>query len=151
MTMKKKHYLLLCLFLLFSAMAFSQNATVHFDYDINGNRISRYLSIRKMEENGKQTDTVNLPSYLSEAKDSLGNAELSIYPNPTHDKLIITLQGIGDDKVFARLISPTGSLIKQYELHDDSSEIDLSGLPIGAYLLQLSATDVSQTWKIIKN
>lgn len=148
--MKKKQTILLCLLILLSVITSAQNTTVHFSYDSNGNRISRSLTIRKVEENGNQIDTIKTPEFISEARDYLGEVDLSIYPNPTSGKVNIALRGLGNNKALVTLVSPTGSVIKQRELSDGSSEFDLSDLPPGTYLLQLSTVEVSQTWKIIK-
>jgi hypothetical protein len=141
---------LLLLMLLASATAIGQTTTVHFGYDANGNRVSRSLTIRKMEDNGILIDSLESPLYLGEAKGFLGHALLSLYPNPTHGKLTVTLQGMGDEVVSARLLALTGTVIEQTNIADGARDFDLSGLPPGVYLLQLSAPNVSQTWKIIK-
>lgn len=128
----------------------AQTATVHFGYDANGNRISRTLTVRKAEENGKPTDTLNAPALLTEAGDLFGAASLSLYPNPTRGKVSVALQGTGAGWVTARLVTPAGTILQQRELKDGTHDFDLTGLPPGIYLLQLSAAEVSQTWKIIK-
>lgn len=148
--MKKYRTIWVLLALLWTLPSLAQNATVHFGYDANGNRISRSLSIRKVEDNGKATDTVVAPAMLTEAHDTFGSASLSLFPNPTQGKLTLVMQGMDESTATARLITPTGAIIQQRILTDGNHDFDLCDLPSGFYLLQLTAPDMSQTWKIIK-
>lgn len=140
----------LLLAVLWTAASQAQNPMIHFGYDANGNRTSRTLSIRKIEENGRLTDTTNTLAMLDVAHDTFGKASLTLYPNPTHGKVSIILQGIGNGTVTASLVSTTGATLQRCEISDGIHDFDLSGLPGGVYLLRLSASEVSQTWKIIK-
>lgn len=135
---------------LWTAVSQAQNPTIHFGYDANGNRVSRTLSLRKVEENGKRADTVAMPATTVETTDTFGKGTLTLYPNPTHGKLTVSLQGMGATAATAVLVTTAGGIVQRRELTEGSHDFDLSGLPPGVYLLHLTATEVSQTWKIIK-
>ena len=128
-----------------------QNYTVHIGYDANGNRISRTLTIAKMEQKYNPTDTIKTQDFILNTIDSFGNATLSVYPNPTHDRLIVSLQGLCEHTVKACIVTTAGTVLIQHELSEGIHEFDLSHLSSGMYFLRLSSQSVSQTWKIIKN
>jgi len=128
----------------------AQNAIVNFGYDANGNRISRTLTVAKVEEKGKSDDITTTLDFISEETNAFGGATVSIYPNPTHDKLTVSIQGLRENHVKACLIATTGAILIQQELCKDVHDLDLSSLPSGMYLLQLSASNMTQILKIIK-
>jgi len=119
-------------------------------YDANGNRISRTLTVAKVEEKGKSDDITTTLDFISEETNAFGGATVSIYPNPTHDKLTVSIQGLRENHVKACLIATTGAILIQQELCKDVHDLDLSSLPSGMYLLQLSASNMTQILKIIK-
>lgn len=128
----------------------AQNAIVNFGYDANGNRISRTLTVAKVEEKGKSDDITTTLDFISEETNAFGGVTVSIYPNPTHDKLTVSIQGLRENHVIACLIATTGAILIQQELCKDVHDLDLSSLPSGMYLLQLSASNMTQILKIIK-
>lgn len=138
----------LLLLLLASASVIGQNTTVHFGYDADGNRIFRSLTVSKMEDKGLPSDSLESPLCLDDANDLFG--QISLYPNPTRGKLTVMLKGLEGEAVSARVVTLAGTVIEQSEMTDGSHDFDLSGLPPGVYLLQLSTPDASQTWRIIK-
>lgn len=148
--MNKRSIMFLGLWLLLSVAAFSQTAEVHFSYDANGNRTSRTLTVRKVEDNGIPVDTPESQGFADVIAATFGRATLSIFPNPTHDKLTVVLEGV-DDETIASLITVAGTVIRQCRLVEGSHDFNLADLPPGVYLLHLSAPSMSQTWKIIKN
>lgn len=136
--------------LLVMVSSHAQNAIVNFGYDANGNRISRTLTVAKVEENGKSGDTTTTLDFISEETKVFGGVTVSIYPNPTHDKLTVSIQGLRENHVKACLIAPTGAILIQQELCEGIHDLDLSILPSGMYMLQLSASNMTQIRKIIK-
>lgn len=146
----KKNIIIPLFILLLSASAVAQNTIVHFAYDGNGNRIIRSLSVRKTEENGKPIDSLKTFEHRIRVMDTLGQASLALYPNPTQSQLTVELQGLDSDMVNAIIVSAAGAIVEQTSFADGTHVFDLSGLPSGIYLLQLSTPKVSQTWKIIK-
>ena len=52
--------------LLVMVSSHAQNAIVNFGYDANGNRISRTLTVAKVEENGKSGDNTDTLDFITE-------------------------------------------------------------------------------------
>jgi len=73
-----------------------------------------------------------------------------VFPNPVLDRLIIN--GADQEKTLAQLFNTKGVLLKSLEF-DSYAEIDVSGFPSGAYLLQLLQRDGKSVTKklMIKN
>lgn len=123
---------------------------VTFTYDNNGNRITRMLAMKKVSENGKNVEADN--PIVAETIDVFSNMEISVYPNPTKDKILIAVNnGKTQQMPRWRLTSMTGAILQENNAKSNPESIDLSGLPSGIYLLQLNTASEVHIWKIIKN
>ena len=140
----------LAIVLLAMVSSHAQNAIVNFGYDANGNRISRTLTVAKAEENGKSGDIITTLDFITEEANAFGGVTFSVYPNPTHDKLTVSIQGLRENHVKACIIATTGAILVQQELCEGVRDLDLSSLPSGMYILQLSASNMTHIRKIIK-
>lgn len=146
--------LIICLLLLFasllpSAAVLAQNVHVRFSYDDNGNRIRRVLELKKTEENGKNVENEN--SFLAETTEQLGTTRLSLYPNPTQDKVTLELTDSFTSHINAVLTTVAGAVIEDIRLNGLQHDFDLMGQPAGVYLLRITAGDETRTWKIVKH
>lgn len=127
-----------------------QSGTVSFAYDENGNRIMRSINIRKVNENGKDVESQS--PTLGEAIDVFANMKVSIYPNPTKDMVFISAESVEVEHVLQiRLTNAAGTVLQQKEYKGILESIDLSDLPVGVYLLQLTLDKEVHVWKLIKN
>ncbi len=146
--MKKSLFIL---FIIFVALpAFSQQmGEVSFAYDANGNRISRSLEFKKIRENGRDVEC-DSPSF-GKISDSVGFMEVSIYPNPTQDRVFIRVES-GAFEVSYSVSLSTSSGVKLYErrMSRDLESIDLSEQAAGVYFLELCAGEERHVWKVIK-
>ena len=68
--------------------------------------------------------------------------QITVYPNPTSDKLYINNLGIGA----VRLYTTNGQLLQIIETKDSTTEVDMSAYPIGTYVLFCS----NKAFSIIK-
>lgn len=143
------HLLLLLAFLFPSVANVAQNAHVRFSYDANGNRISRTIEAKKIEENGKNVEEEN--DFLALVKDQLGNVQISLYPNPTGGKVTIEMSEAMTNDINAMLTTVTGSVIDNCRIQGLQHDFDLTGQPAGVYLLRLAAGNETRTWKIVKH
>lgn len=148
MNVKRINMLLMVAMLCAAVNLKAQNATVHFNYDANGNRNQRYLTFKKVEENGKGAEADN--EALSSAIDLIGASQVNLYPNPTYGMFTVELTEIGEKNIQATLSTTTGAIIQQCKLTDLQSIFDLSGQPSGVYLLRLSTEKETHVWKIVK-
>ena len=83
-------------------------------------------------------------------------AEVSCYPNPFTDQLVVTLQNIGAEQGSLVLRDVTGRVIMQRELGaDDFSQqsvaLTLSGIASGVYSLEFRAGSYDKTMRVVKN
>jgi len=78
----------------------------------------------------------------------------SVYPNPATDRLNVIVKGTGNNKVTLRLLNAMNSLIleKSYPAGGDDlrTELDVSNLPSGIYLLQIENGSFTTVKKIVK-
>lgn len=150
MNTRRKITIVWAISLLIVISCHGQNYTVHFGYDDNGNRISRTLTVAKMEQNYNPTDTIKTTESIEETHNILGITNVSVFPNPTHEKVTISLQGLCNNSVTACITTITGTILIMSELSEGIHDFDLSDLSSGVYLLHITVADKSQTWKIIK-
>lgn len=126
-----------------------QSGSVTFGYDANGNRISREISMKKVEENGKNVENDN--RFLSEATDVISTLEVELYPNPTTGKFSVSMKCEETyEPLHLVLFTPTGVVLADETLNSDCVEFDLLGQASGVYFLKLVANGESHTWKIVK-
>jgi hypothetical protein len=151
-----KEYIILVTSLFWFNFLFSQNVShIAFTYDSAGNRETReviYLKTTEVEDAestnpgtfGQVTDTV---AY----KGTLGNREISIYPNPTKGSLTIAIAGEEEAcPATLALISISGEMILRHQIRQPSTTLVLSGHPPGTYLLQITTAAGRETWKVVK-
>ena len=67
------------------------------------------------------------------------NNEISLYPNPAHDKLNITSTGIIREVTIGDLL---GQVLFNRTYDQDKLEVDISGLPVGVYYVKVNRGDV---------
>lgn len=119
---------------------------VHYSYDLNGNRIQRYIiGIRPPnEENGTPKDsTITVES----PKSDLTQAELvekygvTVYPNPTADLITVDLRKAGVDmknqKATIQLIDNSGKLLATKNYSGNGLDFNLAGNNPGTYYLRI--------------
>jgi hypothetical protein len=162
--MNTKRIILSCLLLLFIARLFGQH--IEFTYDENGNRKSRQLVVQQLKSATIKfpvTDPKTLEfadnSKKGNAEDSIqklkgvdGEIQTFIYPNPTKGflKVEITnmpLEASSELKVY----DMSGSEVIDKRIFDSLSEVDLSHLKDGIYILRIKVNDRFFNWKIVKN
>lgn len=130
---------------LISTIAFSQN--IKFNYDACGNRIARLIVIKSTE--ASITDSI-VPIATNQDQ-NLENIQITIYPNPTTNKVQITCTGYENSmKINAYLFSEKGELLKSFMLADLNQVLDLEYYSAGLYYLRFRINDKVESWKIIK-
>jgi len=93
-------------------------------------------------------------SYRSKSYSFIGLQEVAndlfrIFPNPSHQKIIITENNTCNNHVFVKLINSTGEILI-YRILDENREIDLSSFQAGVYFIELNSDLVTFRCKIIK-
>ncbi|MFN8208937.1 MAG: T9SS type A sorting domain-containing protein [Bacteroidales bacterium] len=145
--------LLYSLFLLMhGGTVFSQTA-IAYDYDANGNRISRHIVYLK---SGSVVPADTAPKYEKEAEkeiqqEQLGELTLRIYPNPTHGEVVVETTGKDPQiQIVCYLFTSSGMLLVEKKQSSDIFPIDLSGYSNGMYILKIKIGEKVSEWKIIK-
>jgi hypothetical protein len=86
---------------------------------------------------------------INEAKP---NISLSVFPNPTIDKLILQIQDFKNENLSYQLFDMQGKLISHGEVVSQYTEVNTSYLPPAGYLIYLVKENIPiQSFKIIKN
>lgn len=131
----------------FSTVDVAQNTgTVSFDYDTNGNRISRSLLFSKDSRNGMESDS----KFVNSMSDFFGEMSIRIYPNPTPDRFTMSVDGDHAVDAHAFLFTFEGVLLDEKTVKNGSVEFNLSGRSSGIYLLRLTLNGESKTWRVLK-
>ncbi|OJV38872.1 MAG: hypothetical protein BGO29_10685 [Bacteroidales bacterium 36-12] len=80
------------------------------------------------------------------------NFLLSVFPNPTTERLILQAENYDTEKLRYQLFDMQGKLLKSELISTNRTEINMSGLTSGNYLLIISTENKSiKQFKIIKN
>ena len=135
----------ICIIILLALIFNIANAqTISYDYDANGNRISRQIVL---EKNNKALEAEDVPF----SEEQLGATQVRIYPNPTHGHLKVVLQNT--DETYNNSItiySANGKQIANIPHAETETDIDISAQPNGIYLMRLCIGTEISTWKILK-
>lgn len=175
--MNRKRIILVCLVLLLVMRLFGQ--TVSFTYDENGNRVSRTITVQRLNSNETKsllTDPKQLGTQNSRAKslevggssktaDAKGQDEIirerikteegeigfNVYPNPNKGlvKIDISNMPLNSDSEM-KLYDLNGNELKVLRNFDNHSEIDISQYRDGIYILRIKINEKRVDWKIIK-
>lgn len=151
---------LLTLFTIFAIVPClaQQRSTLSFTYDADGNRITRSIGMKRIdnntkpnadiwEQNGKEKDT----DLLSSAVDSFDAMEVSLYPNPTQAIVNLTINNNESSAILrAMLTTSSGAILYNKKIEGLNERIDLTQYSPGIYYLRLTANEESHTWKIVK-
>ena len=120
------------------------SAQVVFGYDAAGNRISRTITLTR-------SALVTKTDSVKPATEMLGDIQVKIYPNPTQGRLSVQVTGLPEGVTGTLgIFTLQGQLLLRGEASSSPTELDISGQPVGTYILKIDAGGKSTTWKIIK-
>jgi hypothetical protein len=92
--------------------------------------LSNSITVTRLESGG--------PCTTSTAEIDELRANLSVYPNPASDILMVDL-GTTSTVTRGQLLDFTGGMIYQFDINDGKASIDVSQYTAGAYVLQVLA------------
>ncbi|MEO5571801.1 MAG: T9SS type A sorting domain-containing protein, partial [Bacteroidia bacterium] len=97
--------------------------------------------------------TLNATSVCREEKALITSGELSVYPNPAHDKITVELNSSSNEQALIRINDLTGKLIysQQAEFLNGMSafEINLAHIAKGVYILSVERNSGAERLRIV--
>ena len=104
-----------------------------------------YYRLKQTDVDGKMTYSKNIVSVYNEQKPSAW----TVYPNPSNGLVQIDFENreLGNVTV----MNSMGIVVLSLELEGTKSQLDLSLMPAGVYLIQLETGTLSETYRLIKN
>ena len=143
--MKKIPYILICFFLVPVIISIAGTIQYAFEYDDDGNMVSRQTMIIP------QTYSTSKGAEVPEMKnDQLGEQSITIRPNPTrgHVALDILPLDLTVENSFS-LYDVSGRLIETRRINEETTYIEITGAT-GLYLLDIRLGKEVSRWKIVK-
>lgn len=103
------------------------------------------LAIMEIDYNpiGRDYSEVYLPSYVDQV-----NPKIELYPNPV--KRMVTLKLPSKSNGIVTFYNLLGEEVLRKQINSQISQIDLSKLKSGAYLVTIKTEDITTTKKLIK-
>ena len=92
--------------------------------------------------------TNNLLIGIDELK--IGNGELRIYPNPAHSFFVISCSLLVNSKPAMELYNITGELIKAMPIRSALTQVDISNMPAGIYIVKVSDDNGVAVKRVVK-
>jgi len=144
MKAKKFNYLFLILLFASNVEAFSQ--TVQFRYDLSGNSTERLIIVSKMND-----ITHDSTKTVFEHNDIEEKHAIRVYPNPSHDYLIISCPEFSDlHAIRFALFSNNGEQLFKDCINVGELSLNLAKYCAGTYYLKIQYGNSTNTWKIVK-
>ena len=143
----KKMMLLLIVILNIACMEIlcAQNGTAVFNYDANGNRVYSDIIVVRAD------DYVYAEfGAFTQVPDTVNGTNISVYPNPTNNYIIISTETAFDNGATATIMSANGNKLNQSILSSNMVEYDMTPYSPGIYFLKIETNDGTNVWKIIK-
>lgn len=120
---------------------------VNYEYDNDGNRVSRFITIGNDRDERSSNDTTEVMHYT----DLIDESQINIYPNPTTNSVFVNTTNPNDDhSITATLYSPSGVLLGTKSIRTTPVEFEISSMASGIYILELRSNTDTKIWKIIK-
>lgn len=141
------YFSIVSLFLLLASQAGNAQTTYSLTYDASGNRLSRVIPLKSAHIPNQDT----LANELKTFEDLIGNRPVKIYPNPTKGLLQVELPYVENLHATIRVFGMQGALVREVNVRDFTTDIDLSRYPNGVYILKISIDELSSEWRIIKD
>lgn len=88
----------------------------------------------------------------SSTKEEVENIKLSVFPNPTNDKLKLNIEKVDFLGYSYELYSVQGKIIKKEDINSTLIEIPMHNLDASTYILKVRSKDaVVKTFRVVKN
>ncbi len=130
-----------------SSVAISQTPPkIEYGYSVSGNRISRKISMNPFKVGKKDS-----AQSVSEFSKILMEEGISVFPNPTSDKIVLTLNAFDPTETNSMsLLDAKGVEVMSQKLTEQKSEMDVSHLTAGVYFFKVIKNKKMLYYKIVK-
>ena len=154
-----RKFLFLIPLILSQVFSFAQsNRDIFYEYDGNGNRISRFVvSLRTAQNDGNPSEAPQNTDAFDEEdgiEAMIDNARFTVFPNPTTSVVRTEWQMDNDDHVpikEARLIGLNGNVVRALSRPSLPLDMDMQALPNGTYILWIMPEEGEvQRVKVVK-
>lgn len=112
-----------------------------------------YWKVRGINEGGFSTwsDTWNFTTEDPKSISDLSNENYQIYPNPANDHLIVNLNNTSDTYSIEIKSMDGKSLAMFNNLNGNSQKLDVSFIPNGTYLINITTNNKTNVYKFVIN
>lgn len=124
----------------------AQEHSLDFKYDASGNRVLRSIRVYKISE----VDSTSTKYDMTQQNENLASQKIAVYPNPTDGLVNIDFNVPLEPKTNYMLYEVNGTLIKHGDLTSMQSQLNLSNLGKGAYILCVVSGSQKEKFKIVK-
>ncbi len=114
-----------------------------------------YIKVRAVNDCGNSEWSDSLEITIVDGITHLfeNNLTLSAFPNPTEGKFIFTFDSKNENYLNIEIYNAAGQIVysdlNRKAVGFNSIEIDLSGQPVGMYIIHVTGNDVNETLKLI--
>ena len=143
----------------YNLIAQTEITSITYTYDAAGNRQTRTISVKKINEKdslnllGNVGDNINeslQTNNATELIDQLGNKEITIYPNPTEGLLKVNITNLENSKGYIKLYGVNGSEVLKINTLKESNEVDISDKVNGVYVMEVWVEGEKRAYKVVK-
>jgi hypothetical protein len=151
--MKKNKNILstiVCLILVFGCSFYVNAQSKSYSYDNVGNRVLRHLTVcptcRTVQNEPsaatKSTDTTKILAVQH---------GLNVFPNPTQDKVVLSLSNLKDGETTSLTLSDeTGKILYTSQNLQEQNEVNMSSYNNGTYIMRVIVGKDVMVYKIMK-
>jgi PKD repeat protein len=104
---------------------------------------------------GSDADTIQINVFGTSVRALTHGEKLSMYPNPTHDQIMVDFSDNGSKNLRVNLVSITGEIVFTETLNSFSGKykqlIDMQNLSSGIYFINIHTDRDTITRKVVKN
>jgi hypothetical protein len=102
----------------------------------------------------QQVDLDGTPSYSPVRTvhfAAAAKALATLYPNPSQGQLTLDLSSLATGTYTVQVLDLAGRVVRTQQLAAVAAPLDLSGLPLGAYVVLVQGADVRQALPLLRN
>jgi hypothetical protein len=140
---------MLFLFVMVCNYTYAQTQSIGYAYDNIGNRVQRKLVIVC---NGCPTNHRTAAPEVKDTTQVLAIEHgLNVFPNPTQDKVNLTLSNLKDDETTSVVVTDeTGKTVYSAKNLQSQNEINVSNFNNGTYFLRVTIDKDVMVYKVMK-